>query len=68
MSWDELRTMMLGEYCPRNKSAEFGERILEPHCKRLRSEAYTTRLTELAILCSGKVTPVDKKVERCIWD
>ncbi|KAL4562021.1 hypothetical protein LXL04_034209 [Taraxacum kok-saghyz] len=30
-------------------------------------QAYTTRFTELAVLCPGMVTPVDKKIERYIW-
>ena len=30
-------------------------------------QAYTTQFTELAVLCPGMVTLVDKKIERYIW-
>ena len=67
MSWDELKTMMLGEYCPRSKVQELEKEFWNLTIKGSEVKAYTTRRTELAILCSEMVTPVYKKVERRIW-
>ena len=67
MSWDELKTMMLEEYCPRSEVQNSEQEFWNLTIKDSEVKAYTTRLTELAILRSGMVTPVDKKVERYIW-
>ncbi|KAL4582735.1 hypothetical protein LXL04_007294 [Taraxacum kok-saghyz] len=61
MSWDELKTMMLEEYCPRSEVQNLKQEFCNLTIKGSEVKAYTTRLTELQILYSGSVTPVDKK-------
>ena len=67
MSWDELKTTMVEEYCPKSEVQNLEQEFWNLTIKGSEVKAYTTRLTELPILYSGKVTPVDKKVERYIW-
>ena len=61
--------MMLEEYCPRSEVQNLEQEFWNLTIKGLEAKAYTIRFTELAILCSEMVTPVDKKVERyiCGW-
>ncbi|KAL4573708.1 hypothetical protein LXL04_020523 [Taraxacum kok-saghyz] len=56
MSWDELKTMMVEEYCPRSEVQNLEQEFWNLTIKGSEVKAYTTRFTELAILCSGMVT------------
>ncbi|KAL4579783.1 hypothetical protein LXL04_015948 [Taraxacum kok-saghyz] len=67
MSWDELKSMILEEYCPRSEVQNLEQEFWNLTMKDTEVQAYTTRFTELAVLCPGMVTPVDKKIERYIW-
>ena len=67
MSWDGVKTMMIEGYCPRSEVQNLEQKFWNLTIKGSEVKAYTTRLTELSILYSGKVTPVDQKVERYIW-
>ena len=61
MSWDELKAMMLEEYYPRSEVQNLEQEFWNLTMKGSEVQAYTTRFTELAVLCPGMVTPVDKK-------
>ena len=67
MSWDEVKSMMLEEYCPRSEVQNLEQEFWNLTIKGSEVKSYMTRFTQLAILRSGMVTPVDKKVERYIW-
>jgi hypothetical protein len=67
MSWDELKTTMVEEYCPKSEVQNLEQEFWNLTIKGSEVKAYTTRFTELAILCSVVVTPVCKQVERYLW-
>ena len=67
MSWDELKTMKLEEYYPRSEVQNLEQEFWNLAMEGSEVQAYTTWFTELAVLCPGMVTPVDKKIERYIW-
>ncbi|KAF5772000.1 putative transcription factor interactor and regulator CCHC(Zn) family [Helianthus annuus] len=65
-TWDELRALMMREFCPRHEI-----RVLEREFDDLKQvggehRAYTDRFEELSLLCPTMVTPLDKAIERYI--
>uniref|UniRef100_A0A251SFU3 RNA-directed DNA polymerase n=1 Tax=Helianthus annuus TaxID=4232 RepID=A0A251SFU3_HELAN len=65
-TWDELRALMMREFCPRHEI-----RALEREFDDLKQDgaehrAYTDRFEELSLLCPTMVTPPDKAIERYI--
>ena len=67
LSWDDLKVMMLKDYCPRNEVQNLEQEFWNLTMEGSEVNAYTTRFTELAVLCPGMVTPEYKKIERYIW-
>ena len=67
MTWDDLKTIMLKEYCPRNEVQNLEQEFWNLTMEGSEVNTYTTRFTELAVLCPGMVTPKYKKIERYIW-
>ena len=67
LTWEELKVMLLKEYCPRGEIQKLVQEFLNLTMKDSEIQAYTTRFTELAGLCPGMVNPEYKKVERYIW-
>ncbi|KAJ0533191.1 putative transcription factor interactor and regulator CCHC(Zn) family [Helianthus annuus] len=65
-TWDELRALMMKEFCPRHEI-----RTLEREFDDLKQDgaehrAYTDRFEELSLLCPTMVTPPEKAIERYI--
>ncbi|KAJ0524711.1 putative retrotransposon gag domain-containing protein [Helianthus annuus] len=65
-TWDELRALMMKEFCPRHEI-----RALEREFDDLKQDgaehrAYTDRFEELSLLCPTMVTPLEKAIERYI--
>ncbi|KAL4579132.1 hypothetical protein LXL04_015268 [Taraxacum kok-saghyz] len=67
LTWGDLRTMMIEEYCPRSKHQEFEQELWNLAMQGSDITGYTNRFDDLSVLCPGMVTPIVKKVERCIW-
>ena len=67
MTWADLKTMMITEYCPRSELQKLEQELWNLTMQGSNIAAYTSRFNELAILCPGMVTPVSKKIERYIW-
>ncbi|KAL4555062.1 hypothetical protein LXL04_037673 [Taraxacum kok-saghyz] len=67
LTWEELKVMLLEEYCPRSEVKKLEQEFWNLTMKGSEIQAYTTRFTELAMLCPGMVSPEYKKVERYIW-
>ncbi|KAI3732765.1 hypothetical protein L1987_63973 [Smallanthus sonchifolius] len=67
LRWDELKEMMMREYCPRNEvrkvEADFWNLMMEG----ARVREYTTRFNEMARIVPHLVTPEFKRIERYIW-
>ncbi|KAL4590370.1 hypothetical protein LXL04_003299 [Taraxacum kok-saghyz] len=59
--------MLLREYCPRSEVQKLEQEFWNLTMKGSDIQTYTTRFSELAVLCPGMVTPEFKKVERFIW-
>ena len=64
LTWEELKVMLLEEYCPRSEVQKLEQEFWNLTMKGSDIQAYTTRFTELAVLCPGMVSPKYKKVER----
>ena len=64
LTWEELKIMLLEEYCPRGEVQKLEQEFWNLTMKGSEIQAYTTRFTELAVLCPGMVSPEYKKVER----
>lgn len=67
MSWEDLKAMLLAEYCPREEVQKLESELWNLTMKGSDIEAYTTRFNDLSVLCPHMVTPKLKKVERYIW-
>ncbi|MFS7902590.1 putative retrotransposon gag domain-containing protein [Helianthus anomalus] len=65
-AWQELRALMMKEFCPRHKI-----KALETESDDLKKasgehRAYTDCYEELSLLCPDMVTPLDKAIEKYI--
>ena len=67
MSWEELKLMLVEEYCPRNEVQNLEQEFWNLSMKGSDIAGYTQRFNELATLSPGMVTPEYKKIERYIW-
>jgi len=67
LTWIELKMMLLAEYYPRSEVRKLKREFRDLTMKGSEIQAYTTRFTELAVLCPVMVNPEYKKVERYIW-
>ena len=64
--WNELRNMMITEYCPRSEFRAMEKEIWELTMKGDDVVGYTTRFYELALLCPAMTESKYEKLERYI--
>ncbi|KAI3774607.1 hypothetical protein L1987_49166 [Smallanthus sonchifolius] len=67
LSWEDLKAMMIEEYCPRNELQKIEYEMWNLQMTGDDVAGYTDRFNELAILVPHMVTPEYKKVERYLW-
>ena len=67
ISWEDLKALMLKEYCPRGEVQKLEEELWNLKMSGMDLEAYTARFNDLALLCPAMVTPEEKKIERYLW-
>ncbi|KAL4564653.1 hypothetical protein LXL04_028721 [Taraxacum kok-saghyz] len=66
LTWGELKTMMIEEYCPRSELQKLEQELWNLTMKGSDITGYTNRFNDLSILCPMMVTPLVKKIERYI--
>ena len=64
MCWEHLKIMMLEEYCLMGEVQKLDQELWNLTMTGSNIVAYTTRFSDVAVLCPGMVTPESKKVER----
>ncbi|XP_023744393.1 uncharacterized protein LOC111892567 [Lactuca sativa] len=67
MKWEELKMMLVEEYCPREEIHKLEQALWTLTMKGSEIKAYTARFNDLAVMCPALVSPEYKKIERCIW-
>ena len=67
MKWEELKMMLVEEYCPREEIHKLEQELWTLTMKGSEIKAYTARFNDLAVMCPALVTPEYKKIERYIW-
>ncbi|XP_052624166.1 uncharacterized protein LOC128132142 [Lactuca sativa] len=67
LSWEDLKKMMLKEYCPRGEVQKLEQELWNLRMAGSDLTTYTNRFCDLALLCPAMVTPEDKKLERYLW-
>ena len=67
LSWEDLKTMMLKEYCPRGEVKKLEQELWNLKMTGFDLATYTDGFYDLALLCPAMVTPEEKKVERYLW-
>ena len=67
MSWEALKVMMMEEYYLGSEMQGLEQELWNITMKGFEIATYTNRFNDLAVLCSGMVTPEYKKIERYIW-
>ncbi|XP_035834025.1 uncharacterized protein LOC118482595 [Helianthus annuus] len=67
LTWDELKTMLLEKYSPRNELQKLEQEFWHLTMVDAEVAAYTTRFHELSRLLPHMVTPEFKRIERYIW-
>ena len=66
LTWEELKMMLLAEYYPRSEVRKLEQEFWNLTMSGTEIQTYTSRFTELAVLCLVMVNPEYKKVERYI--
>ncbi|XP_023759578.2 uncharacterized protein LOC111908001 [Lactuca sativa] len=67
MKWEELKMMLVEEYCPREEIHKLEQELSTLTMKGLEIKAYTARFNDLAVTCPSFVIPEYKKIEQYIW-
>ena len=67
MKWEELKMMLVEEYCPREEIHKLEQELWTLTMKGSEIKAYTARFNDLVVMCPALVTPEYKKIERYIW-
>ncbi|XP_023754914.2 uncharacterized protein LOC111903370 [Lactuca sativa] len=67
MKWEELKIMLVEEYCPREEIHKLEQELWTLTMKRSEIKAYTARFNDLALMCPTLMTLEYKKIERYIW-
>ncbi|KAI3704519.1 hypothetical protein L1987_74741 [Smallanthus sonchifolius] len=67
LTWEELKAMVIEEYCPRNELQKLESEMWNLQMIGDDVAGYTDRFNELASLVPHMVTPEYKKVERYLW-
>ncbi|KAD4385652.1 hypothetical protein E3N88_25821 [Mikania micrantha] len=66
MSWDDFKTMLRTEFCPRNEVKKIETELLNLVMIGAGHLAYTTRFHELATLAPDVVPTLEKRIERYV--
>nr|KAJ0207822.1 hypothetical protein LSAT_V11C500233890 [Lactuca sativa] len=66
MQWEELKRMLVEEYCPRGEIHKLEQELWTVTMNGSEINAYTARLNDLAVMCPTLVTPEYKNIERYI--
>jgi hypothetical protein len=67
MTWEELKTKMIKEYCPRSELQKLEQELWNLTMQGSDITSYINRFNELSVLCPAMVAPESKKIERFIW-
>lgn len=66
MKWEELKRMLVEEYCPREEIQKLEQELWNLKMKGSEINAYTARFNDLAVICPTIVTLEYQKIERYI--
>ncbi|CAH1413024.1 unnamed protein product [Lactuca virosa] len=67
ISWENLKAMLLREYCPRGEIQKLEQELWGLTMVGSDISTYTSRFCDLAILCPDMVPLESKNIERYIW-
>nr|KAJ0184692.1 hypothetical protein LSAT_V11C900485490 [Lactuca sativa] len=67
MQWEELKRMLIEEYCPREEIQNLEQELWNLTMKGSEINAYTARFNDLAVMCPTLVTLEYNKIERYVW-
>ncbi|XP_023753313.1 uncharacterized protein LOC111901659 [Lactuca sativa] len=67
MPWQDLKEMMLAEYCLRGEIQKMEQELWNLTIQKSDIDAYISRFSELSLLCPRMITSEGKKIERFIW-
>jgi hypothetical protein len=67
ISWDDLKKLMIKEYCPRSEMQKLEVEFWDHAVKGNDIITYNRRFQELRILCPTMVSTNEKLLERYIW-
>ncbi|KAD3336672.1 hypothetical protein E3N88_32191 [Mikania micrantha] len=67
MTWEELKTILIKEYCPKNEMQRLEEEFWNLRMVEAEHQTYTNRFHELSCLLPHMVPTEAKKVDRYIW-
>ena len=67
MGWENLKRMLLREYCPRGEIQKLEQELWNLSMVGSDIAGYTNRFSDLITLCPGMLTLESQKVERYIW-
>ena len=56
MQWEELKRMLVEEYCPREEIHKLEQELWTLTMKGSKINAYTSRFNDLAVMCPALVT------------
>ena len=67
MGWENLKQMLMQEYCPRGKVQKLEQELWGLTMVGSDITTYTNGFSDLAILCRGMDALESKKIKRYIW-
>ena len=67
MGWENLKQMLMQEYCPRGEVQKIEQELWSLTMVGSNITTYTNRFSDLEILCPEMVALESKKIERYIW-
>ncbi|XP_023742451.1 uncharacterized protein LOC111890578 [Lactuca sativa] len=67
MPWEELKEMMLAEYCPRGEIQKMEQELWNLTIQNSNIDAYISKFSELSLMCPRMITSEGKNIERFIW-
>ncbi|KAL7617535.1 hypothetical protein Lser_V15G03550 [Lactuca serriola] len=67
MGCEAMKELLLVEYCHQGEMQKLEHELWNLKTKASDITSYTFRFHNLALLCTGMVTPESKKIERFIW-
>ncbi|XP_024990677.1 uncharacterized protein LOC112524966 [Cynara cardunculus var. scolymus] len=67
LSWEELKTLLIEEYCPKSEIQKLEVEFWNHTMIGMEVDKYTAHFHELAKLVPHMVTPEEKQIHRYIW-